>query len=299
MSQVPAVSIILPTYNGASGYLDLSIRSCLDQTFSDWELIIVDDASTDHTFHLINQFASADPRIQCIRNPANQKLPAALNTGFARARGRYHTWTSDDNCFKPKALDQLVAFLDHHSDVDVVYTDYTLVDEVGKVIGVKRACNIDELLQNSCIGPCFLYRSRVFSTLGGYSDKYYLAEDYDFWLRASAYFQLQPLHKNLYYYRLHQDSLSKRYDRGQALSLERALKHNLPFMTWVCPQGRSIANLRLFELALRRYAWVAAVQYFILAIQYSPKVVASWVPNKILRKIWLTAAGLAKGFSNP
>lgn len=296
MSQIPTVSIILPTYNGASGYLDLSIQSCLNQTFSDWELIIVDDASTDHTFQLINQFASADPRIQCIRNPKNQKLPAALNTGFAQALGRYHTWTSDDNYFKPRALDQQVAFLDQHSDVDIVYTDYTLVDEVGEVIGVKRACSLDELMQNSCLIPCFLYRSSVFSKLGGYSDEYYLAEDYDFWLRASAHFRLQPLHKNLYYYRLHQDSLSKRYKRGQALSIERALKHNLPLMTWVSSQGRSIANLRLFELALRRHDLVAAIQYFILAIQNSPRVVASWVPNKILRKIWLTAVGLAKDF---
>jgi glycosyltransferase involved in cell wall biosynthesis len=283
MSQPPTVSIILPTYNGASGFLDHSIQSCLNQSYSEWELIIVDDASTDHTHELVSRYVDLDPRIRCIKHSTNRKLPAALNTGFEQSSGRYHTWTSDDNYYKLDALGELVAYLERHNDVDIVYTDYTLVDQDGAVLGVKHICDVDGLLQNSCIGPSFLCRSIVFTTLGSYSDEFFLAEDYDFWLRASAHFQLQPLHKNLYYYRVHQDSLTSKLSHEQALALESALNQNLPSLTWVDSRGRSIANLRLFELALRRFAIGPASRYFARAVRSSPAVVAAWLPHKIWR----------------
>jgi glycosyltransferase involved in cell wall biosynthesis len=285
MSQPATISIVLPTYNGASGYLDQSIQSCLKQDYSDWELIIVDDASTDNTRELVSRYVDEEPRIRCIGHSVNRKLPAALNTGFENATGQYHTWTSDDNYYKPNALGELVTYLEQHRDIDVVYTDYTLVDQDGAVVEVKRICDVDELLQNSCIGPSFLCRSFVFTELGGYSDEFFLAEDYDYWLRASAQFQLRPLHKNLYYYRLHQDSLTSKRKREQALALERALNRNLPSLTWVDSPGRSIANLRLFELALRRSAVVTATRYFALAIRSSPSVVVTWTTHKVWRKL--------------
>ncbi len=283
MSQPAAISIVLPTYNGASGFLDQSIQSCLNQSFSDWELIIVDDASTDHTHELASQYVDADPRIHCIRHSTNRKLPAALNSGFEQSKGRYHTWTSDDNYYKPNALGELIAYLEGHNNVDIVYTDYTMVNQDGVVLGVKTICDADGLLQNSCIGPSFLCRSNVFTTLGGYSDEFFLAEDYDYWLRASAHFQLRPLHKNLYCYRFHLDSLTSKYSHGQALALERALYQNLPSLSWVDSRGRSIANLRLFELALRRSAIGPALRYFARALHSSPTVVAAWLPQKIWR----------------
>lgn len=287
MSQPPIISIVLPTYNGASGYLDQSIQSCLDQSYLDWELIIVDDASTDHTLEVVNKYIAVDPRIRCIRHSTNRKLPAALNSGFEQARGRYHTWTSDDNYYKPNALSELATYLEHHSDVDIVYTDYTMVDQAGAKLGVKHICDVDGLLQNSCIGPSFLCRSIVFTTLGGYSDNFFLAEDYDFWLRASAHFQLRPLHNNLYYYRFHQDSLTSTKSRGQGLALERALNQNLPSLTWVDSRGRSLANLRLFELALRRSAGFTALRYFARAIRSSPGTTLTWVIQKTRGKLGL------------
>ena len=92
MKRNPLVSIVLPTHNGAR-YLEQAVQSCLDQTYRNWELIIVDDASTDETPALIARLVAADSRIRSIRNEVNQKLPGALNTGFAQARGEYLTWT--------------------------------------------------------------------------------------------------------------------------------------------------------------------------------------------------------------
>ncbi len=78
----PLISIVLPVHNG-SQYLAESIQSCLDQTMADWELVVVDDASTDLTPDIVAKFAAADARIRCVRHQINRRLPAALNTGFA------------------------------------------------------------------------------------------------------------------------------------------------------------------------------------------------------------------------
>ena len=87
---MPKISIVLPTFNGER-YLKSSIHSILSQTFPDWELIIVDDCSTDGTADIIKRYAQSDSRIRVIRNEKNQKLPGSLNIGFSVAKGEYLT----------------------------------------------------------------------------------------------------------------------------------------------------------------------------------------------------------------
>src|SRR3984957_2046626 len=136
----PLISIVLPTYNGAH-YLRKSVDSCLAQTFTDFELIIVDDCSSDDTGIIADQYAAQDPRVRVIHNDFNKKLPLSLNTGFEQARGIYHSWTSDDNYYAPEALEALVWELRAHPDVDLVYTDYYLVDDQARVTGNKKFNN--------------------------------------------------------------------------------------------------------------------------------------------------------------
>lgn len=82
------VSVVMPVYNGEK-YLRQSIESVLNQTFKDWNLIIVDDCSTDSSTDIMNEYAKADGRIQVIHNKVNSKIPASLNNGFEKASGRY------------------------------------------------------------------------------------------------------------------------------------------------------------------------------------------------------------------
>ena len=98
------VSIILPTFNGEK-YIEESINSILHQTYKNWELIIVNDASNDNTQDIINKFAEQSFKITVIQNDKNLKLPASLNIGFKKATGEYFTWTSDDNIYKENAID--------------------------------------------------------------------------------------------------------------------------------------------------------------------------------------------------
>ena len=103
------ISIILPTYNGEK-YIRESIDSILNQTYKNWELIIVNDCSTDQTPTIVDEYATKDSRIKIINNAMNLKLPKSLNIGFKEAKGEYYTWTSDDNIFKPTALEVMALF---------------------------------------------------------------------------------------------------------------------------------------------------------------------------------------------
>lgn len=100
------ISIVLPVYNGEK-YLRESIDSILAQTYKNWELLIVDDCSTDSSSEIAKEYVSKDRRIYYYHNENNLRLPRNLNKGFSLARGNYLTWTSDDNRFKPTALEKM------------------------------------------------------------------------------------------------------------------------------------------------------------------------------------------------
>ena len=205
----PLVSIVLPTYNGAR-YLRQSLDSCLAQTFTDFELIIVNDCSTDATGAIAEEYAKRDSRIRVIHNPFNKKLPLSLNTGFEQALGAYHTWTSDDNYYAPEALATLVRILQDDKSIDLVYTDYLLVDDEDRVFGQRKFNDIyDGFTDWLGCGACFLYKAGVFAANKGYNPGAFLIEDYDFFMRAFLHFKFRYLHRyDLYCYREHPGSLT-------------------------------------------------------------------------------------------
>ncbi|HYC40091.1 MAG TPA: glycosyltransferase family A protein [Chitinophagaceae bacterium] len=205
----PAISIVLPTYNG-SRYIRTSIESCLKQSFADFELIIVNDCSTDNTPQIIEEYARLDQRVKIVHNPVNKKLPLSLNAGFDLARGRYHSWTSDDNYYAENALAELLASLTSHPGVDYVYTDYTLIDEVDRVIGKRTFGDINRRFTSfQGSSACFLYKEEVYKRNNGYDPAAFLTEDYDFFVRTflSCRVKYEPRH-DLYYYRDHGSSLT-------------------------------------------------------------------------------------------
>lgn len=205
------VSIILPVYNGEK-YLRTAIKSILNQSFEDFELILVNDASTDRTLDIIQFFATKDKRIKVISNQENKKLPASLNVGFAEATGAYLTWTSDDNALMPDCIERLLAELIKR-DVDIIYADVEEINEHGDLTTIMRRDKpIEYLLHTNVVGACFLYRREVQERLEGYREYLFLIEDYDFWCRAYLQnFRFHHLKEILYSYRRHTQSLSLSY----------------------------------------------------------------------------------------
>ncbi len=126
------LSIVLPTYNGER-YLKEALESILSQSFKDFELICINDCSTDSTLKILNEYATKDKRIKIFTNSENKKLPASLNIGFGASQGEYLTWTSDDNIYKPEALNTMIEYLDQNQQVDLVCTAMDCINEKGEV----------------------------------------------------------------------------------------------------------------------------------------------------------------------
>jgi len=202
----PFISIILPTYNG-SRYLDKAIESCLAQTYANFELIVVDDCSTDDTAAILEHYSGSDHRVKVIRNEVNLNLPASLNKGFAFATGEYFTWTSDDNVYGPDALAILLDAM-ASTGADVVYSSYYIINETGRRLD-KFAGVPEEILFQCAVGACFLYKRAVHEQLGGYDVTKFRMEDMDFWLRAFTKFRFHFIDRpQLYSYRKHTHSLT-------------------------------------------------------------------------------------------
>ena len=205
---MPKVSIVLPTYNGEK-YINESIESILSQTFSDWELIIVNDCSTDRTPQIVQKYADKDARIRIIHNQVNQKLPNSLNIGFEQAKGEYLTWTSDDNYYLPSALEEMVNFLNQNPEYPMVCAGMNSIDEKGDIIGKFPLYDNQLIFYQACVGACFMYKRQVITDLGIYSTQWFLVEDYEYWLRIRLHYGLiGRINHILYNYRYHENSLT-------------------------------------------------------------------------------------------
>jgi glycosyltransferase involved in cell wall biosynthesis len=203
---MPSVSIILPVYNGEQ-YLSEAIQSILNQTVTDFELIIVNDCSTDSSLQISQYFAAEDERIKVITNDQNCKLPFSLNVGHSVASSEFITWTSDDNILHANFLK---AHLDALTEgVDVTYGNYQVINTAGDECGVSAVASPEKLAIDNVIGASFMYRKKVFETIDGYCVEKFLYEDYDFWVRAYlAGFTFKQINEVVYKYRTHNGSLS-------------------------------------------------------------------------------------------
>ena len=206
------VSIVLPTYNGEK-FIRESIESIINQTYKYWELIIVDDGSTDNTPVIIKEFEKKDSRIKVITNTINQNLPNSLNIGFRQAEGEYYTWTSDDNMFKHTAIEVMVNLLNENNNIDLVSLNYDYIDEndnfVKTYVVKPQKRNIRNLVKMNNIGACFMYKKEITEIVGTYDSEMFCAEDYDYWFRIALNGNI--LYRddlNLYSYRINSKSLT-------------------------------------------------------------------------------------------
>lgn len=226
-SEQPLISIVLPTYNGAR-YLDEAINSILNQTFRDWELIIVDDCSTDDTPKIIRRYALQDSRIRMIRNDVNKRLPASLNVGFHNAKGKLLTWTSDDNRYLPEALDRMQRVLRNSPDLAMVCADCVFIDEKGNKTDLMATYDEYHMLTWDTVGACFMYRHDVLDTVGDYDVDLFCVEDYDYWQRILKHYgHIERIPEILYEYRFHSESLTVQKRKRVLYQNSRLLEKNI------------------------------------------------------------------------
>ncbi len=205
-----SASLIISVYNRQS-FLPTAIESVLAQTHPDFELLIWDDGSTDDSVAIAQRYAEQDDRIRVVAAP-HQGFAPALKSAILQSTGRYLGWVDSDDALAPTALAETIALLDAHPTVGMVYTDYEVINESGKVLGLGSRCQTpyskDRLLVEFMTFHFRLLRRSVYDQIGGLDSSYERAEDYDLCLRLSEVTDVLHLARSLYYHRRHAENMT-------------------------------------------------------------------------------------------
>ena len=213
------ISVILPVYN-AELYIEEAVNSILSQTFTDFELIIIDDGSTDSAFELLSKLAALDARIRLVSRE-NKGLIATLNEAIYLAKSAYIARMDADDIALPTRLAKQFEFLQANPKVAVLGTCYRYMDELG-TLGAKRSTftrhediTASFYFGNPIAHPSVMVNYQLLGKDYCYSDEYRTIEDLELWTRLSAKYQLANLSEVLLHYRVLSSSIS-----GENLQLQ-------------------------------------------------------------------------------
>lgn len=200
-SSDPAVSVVIPCHDYGR-YLPQALDSVLAQTFRDWELVIVDDGSTDDSAEVARSLVARYPeRRMRLVEQANAGVSAARNTGIAAATGRYILPLDADDVIAPTMLEKTTAILDGDPAITIASTDvfaFTEDDLPPQVLPLP-AYSKDLLLQRLIMFYCSLYRREAWEAVGGYNEAMRAGEDWDFWIGcAEQGFEAHHIHEPLF-----------------------------------------------------------------------------------------------------
>jgi glycosyltransferase involved in cell wall biosynthesis len=221
MGTLPAVSVVMSVYNGLP-YLPAAIDSILAQTFGDFELIIIDDGSTDGSGAVIDSYS--DRRIRVLTQ-SNLGLVASLNRGIREARGRYVARHDADDQSEPERFARQIAYLARHPGTAVVGSPMSVIGEDGRIKHRHAVLLGDpELRQELLVRSPFVHGSVMIDAAaldksGGYDQSAWPAEDYDLWLRLSEQGRLANVPEYLYRYREHGAGISGQNAERQSVAV--------------------------------------------------------------------------------
>jgi glycosyltransferase EpsE len=202
-----SVTVLMPVRNSV-GSVERAVQSIIHQTYDAWELLVVDDASTDGTWEVVQGLARRDPRVVAIRNSERRGLGASLNLVWPRSRNELIARMDGDDESLATRLERQASFLSEHPKVAVLGAGAELVDESGAHLGVTlRPERHEELVRDMYrrspfIHPSVMMRRSFLEALGGYDELLRRAQDQDLWLRAYRQFRFHNLQEPLIRYRV-------------------------------------------------------------------------------------------------
>lgn len=199
----PLVSVVMPTFNRAS-YLQRSINSVLKQSFTDWELLIVDDGSSDGTFNVVNEYISRFENIRYMKH-SNRKPALSTNVGVLASCGEYLAFIGSDDEYKPDHLKLRVEFMKKNPAIDFIHGGVEIIGS--PYVKDKNDLTKKIHLSQCAIGGTFFGKRKIFLELDGFRDLYY-SDDSDFFERVQKEFQIAQVDFPTYiYYRDTPDSI--------------------------------------------------------------------------------------------
>ncbi|ARU42339.1 hypothetical protein CCB80_14755 [Armatimonadetes bacterium Uphvl-Ar1] len=304
---MPRVSILLTCYNHIK-YLPIAFQSILDQTFQDYEIIALDDGSTDGTRQWLE--SQNHPRLKLIFNESNLGTYGTLNVGLQAAQGEFIAVFNDDDVWLPTKLEQQIALLDSNPKIGLVHTDGYFIDGEGlerhdSPLGFDfpRTETGDILLAliyaNSIIASAVLAHRECFDQLGGFNPDYFGSGDWEMWYRIAEHWHVGYIADPLTLYRVHGANASHK--------LDRIWRDDLKLRTWISPRIDSYTNRftesELTKARAHNFACLGTVQAltgdpqmarisYRESLRFDPtrwksraRILATYLPAKLFRKL--------------
>jgi len=288
----PSVSVVIPTYNTIA-YLPYAIESVLRQTFQDFEILVVNDGSTDTTDLWMDQ--QPDDRIRHIRQ-ANQGLSAARNTGISLAQGRYVALLDADDVWEPTKLEKQVHYLDTHPDIGMVHAWISFIDAEGQSTGrilkteAEGWAQIHLLHRNDVAVLTAVVRRECFEKVGDFDRTLKSLEDWDMWIRLARDYPIAVIREPLARYRQLRHSMSRNCE-----VMERSFRQVIDRHFAEAPAHLQPIKAKSYGAAYQCLAWKAiqsgdpnpklSWNYYTTALRYSPRISTTQDGLKLLLAI--------------
>jgi glycosyltransferase involved in cell wall biosynthesis len=292
VSNTPSASVVIVAYN-AGKYLQQAIESVLQQTFSDFELLLLDDGSSDNSLQIMESFAARDDRCRVFSGP-NRGIVEARNAGLASARAEFIVTMDADDVCHPQRIEKQLTFLKDNPDCVAVGSRALYIDPEGLPLAEMIDCfshsQIDHALMSKKIGmvhPSTTIRKSALDAIGGYHH-YLYAEDLDLLLRLAEIGRLENLKESLLRYRQHIGSISYRHKIEQTRAATRAIidagkRRGLPLLEVTGNLLPPAQNETIPDIH-RRWGWwaltsgnlEAARKHAFRALRLQPVSIKSW-----------------------
>lgn len=280
---MPKVTVVIPAYN-AMAYLPGTIESVLDQTFDDFEVVVVNDGSSDEIEQWISQIK--DTRVKLI-SQKNQGLARARNAGIACAQGDYLAFLDADDLWEPTKLEKQVRVLEENPETGLVYVWVAYIDQRGELTGRvfkhQAEGNVwQHLTEHNIIecGSVAMVRRSCLDVVGIFDEnltQYNVNEDWDMWLRIAARYPFKVVKEPLVYYRQVPSSASRNWHKMEEsfrIVIEKAFANASPELLHLKQRSYGSANLCLAWKALQSQAkdWRKAEDFRKKALAYWPRL---------------------------
>jgi glycosyltransferase involved in cell wall biosynthesis len=264
INQSPILSIILPAYNAAT-YIAETIESVLHQDYTNFELLIIDDGSTDTTAQVVHPFTS-DQRVIYIKDEHNIGLIQTLNKGISLAKGKYiGRIDADDIWHNPNKISMQMEYFDTHPDTVLIGTSAIAIDQSGKTLFTMKYPSEEQIIRkqflsgNPFIHPSVICLKEAMVNAGGFLTEDTYAEDYGLWLRIAALGHIHNISEPLMKYRIHGNGVSQSNAIKQTMQSLRITKEFRKVYGgyW---KGRIKWYIKLFVLQLKGLRFINAIK---------------------------------------
>ena len=250
--KTPRISVLMPAYNSEK-YIAAAIESILNQTFTDFEFIIINDGSTDDTAKIVDEYAKRDNRIKFVNNSKNKGLIGVLNEGLNLARGEYIARMDSDDISLPTRFERQIAYMELHPKCGVLGTWFQMFGNATNIVRHPKRINLLNLLRDQHVGhPTVMIRKSVIDKYGfRYDPDYKHAEDFELWSRMVMITEIHNLPEILLRYRWADTNISVVHSQTQQDVAKRVKQNILDKLSVDTDIQREIMHIHKRDIARR------------------------------------------------